>query len=72
MRLQNGGTYGRIWASANAKPIVGDWNGDGKDAPGVYLPGSGALVMRLQNGGTYGRIWTSANAAPVVGDWDGQ
>ena len=71
MRLQNGGTYGRIWVSKNAISIAGDWDGDGKDDPGVYLPGSGAFVMRLQNGGTYGRIWASKNAIPIVGDWNG-
>jgi hypothetical protein len=61
-------TYG----VASDIPIVGDWNGDGIDTPGVYR--SGAFLLRNSN--TTGDIdiivyLGIAGDLPVVGDWNG-
>jgi hypothetical protein len=58
-------------------PIVGDWNGDGKDTIGVVKDEAGRLGWNLRNsnstGGanihfTYG---SAGSGYPVVGDWNG-
>ena len=58
-------------------PVVGDWNGDGKDTIGVVKDEAGRLGWNLRNsnstGGahihfTYGSAETGY---PVVGDWNG-
>ena len=33
-------------------PVAGDWNGDGKDAVGVYRPSTGQFVLETSLGGT--------------------
>lgn len=58
-------------------PVVGDWNGDGTDTPGVIRNlGQGTLTWLLRNANSsgpaqiqlgYGRGFDEA----VVGDWDG-
>jgi hypothetical protein len=59
---------------AGDKPIVGDWNGDGRDDVGVYRDG----VWYLDSNGVFG--WQSndtvvrfgiAGDTPVAGDWEG-
>ena len=57
-------------------PLVGDWNGDGIDTPGMYDPATATfyLTNRLEGGdadhmfdfGIAGQGWK-----PLVGDWDG-
>jgi RHS repeat-associated protein len=54
-------------------PIVGDWNGDGKDTAGVYRQTTDAFRLRNSNSsgdpdlyfGLYG-----SNDIPVAGDWN--
>jgi surface antigen len=54
-------------------PVVGDWNGDGKDTLGVFHDGQWAL----SNGRTGTKLRTKQVAfgtpgdTPVVGDWNG-
>jgi len=53
-------------------PLVGDWDGDGSETPGLWRDG----VWHLANawGSTADIVFPfgpSAGAAPVVGDWDG-
>ncbi|WP_336216005.1 glycoside hydrolase domain-containing protein [Nonomuraea sp. LPB2021202275-12-8] len=58
-------------------PVVGDWNGDRKDTPGVVCPRSDgqwhwALHNYNQAGGTeYAFNWGSTQCGPIIGDWDG-
>ncbi len=62
----------------NAKPVIGDWNGDGRTKIGIYADGvwyldmnqnwawdgTGVDVQGFFGGGV-------PNAKPVVGDWNG-
>src|SRR6266496_3673583 len=60
-------------------PVVGDWNGDGKDSPGIARFGGSAWTFYLTNvingTGVTDQIvtWsgTLASDVPVVGDWNG-
>ena len=55
----------------NAQPLVGDWDGDGRDEPGWYR--NGRVALKMSRGGkawvtrfTYGQ----AGDVAVAGDWD--
>jgi hypothetical protein len=57
------------------RPLLGDWNGDGTQTPGVYDPASGVFLLRnsITTGFadvafTFGPI---AGSVPIVGDWNG-
>jgi len=56
-------------------PVVGDWNGDGKDTIGLYWPWDRTWHLRdtLTTGSTdYGfQRGKNSTIIPVVGDWDG-
>ena len=53
------------------RPVVGDWNGDGRSTPGLFREGRWALTNALSSGAdkvvTYGR----KGDIPIVGDWNG-
>jgi hypothetical protein len=56
--------------------IAGDWNGDGKDSPGVYRPSN--QVFFLSNSTCNCSVFADyqlglglAGDTPFVGDWDG-
>jgi hypothetical protein len=56
-------------------PLVGDWDGDGVDSPGLYDPATGSFFLR--NSCTPGPADLSftfgpPGALPVVGDWSGE
>jgi Tol biopolymer transport system component len=59
-------------------PVVGDWNGDGKDTPGVFRPGSPGTFF-LTNSNTNNTAppadivfnFGATGDRPVAGDWDG-
>ena len=70
---QSGTTQFCIPGAETGTPIVGDWNGDGKDTIGVYNPANG--VFRLRNSNSAGPtqiIFTfgSPNWIPLTGDWN--
>jgi len=50
-------------------PLVGDWDGNGRDEPGWW--DGGRVAVRLSSGEV--RRWSFGRAGdvPVVGDWDG-
>src|SRR5205085_6499027 len=54
-------------------PVVGDWNGDGRDDIGTFKAGTWTLRYGaspgLANAGTFN--FGAADAQPVVGDWNG-
>jgi hypothetical protein len=58
--------YGNI----GDQPIIGDWDGDGKDDIGVYQPNTATFVQRT---GTtdYDIQYGNIGDQPIIGDWDG-
>jgi hypothetical protein len=67
-------TYG---AAETDFPLVGDWDGDGKDTPGVVRHSGSRLLWLLRNSNTSGSakvrfyFGTAGSDFPVVGDWNG-
>jgi len=60
---------------SNLTPVVGDWDGDGDDTPGLYDQTTGAWLLINQNASIapeisfpYGEF---SGAVPISGDWDG-
>jgi hypothetical protein len=73
---------GRLWVTmnfrqhtsgvpANAVPVAGDWNGDGRVTPGWFYRGKWYL-RNANTTGTSWRVFTYGKAGdrPVVGDWN--
>lgn len=61
----------RPTGGAGAQPLVGDWNGDGRDDPGWYRKGQVALRMTGPSGAWTKRFrYGAAGDVAVVGDWD--
>jgi hypothetical protein len=69
-------------AHSHDLPVVGDWNGDGKDSVGLYDPGTSTFYLRntdsLQGPNDHGYADIVFNYGarhskmlPVIGDWDG-
>jgi murein DD-endopeptidase MepM/ murein hydrolase activator NlpD len=58
-------------------PVAGDWDGDGRDTPGVFQPSSGRWVLtnslqpQVDTGNRIRLTFGDASYLPVVGDWDG-
>ncbi len=73
------GANGEIFANykfgaRNAKPIVGDWNGDGADCVGIYVDGRWFLDRNGDGVWDSEDLWAelgSKSDQPVSGDWDG-
>ncbi len=60
-----------VWARRGI-PVMGDWNGDGRDTPGWYKRGWWYLTNRQD--GKRAQVIVGYGAAkdfPIVGDWDG-
>ena len=60
--------------AAGDVPVVGDWNGDGKDTVGSYRPSTSTFRFRnsASNGApdiTY--VLGAVGDTPVIGDWNG-
>jgi hypothetical protein len=65
------GAAGNGWT-----PIVGDWNGDGKDTIGLYDPTASVFYLRNSNDAGYADVYFMYGPAnsgwkPIVGDWNG-
>jgi uncharacterized delta-60 repeat protein len=61
-----------IYGIQNDVPVSGDWDGDGKDSPGIYRNG----VFYLRNSNNTGVAdleiaFGNPGDIPIVGDWDG-
>jgi hypothetical protein len=58
-------------------PVVGDWDGDGKDGLGYYDPATRSFHLRNAldaNGGadlTFVAEYAASGDVPIAGDWDG-
>jgi hypothetical protein len=60
-------------------PLIGDWNGDGRDSVGMWFPWDNTMHLRnsLSAGPSdyifsYGTSSNGVEGVPLVGDWDGQ
>jgi peptidoglycan/xylan/chitin deacetylase (PgdA/CDA1 family) len=67
-----GYTFVDLYGRTADRPVVGDWDGDGIDTPGVVR----GATWYLRNSNTSGPAditlrWGFAYDRPVVGDWDG-
>ena len=54
-------------------PVVGDWNGDGIDTPGVVMGGDNWYLRNSNTPGAADIVFNygSPGAIPFVGDWNG-
>ena len=53
------------------RPVVGDWDGDGKDTPGVVRGNVWYLNNNFDNTADVAFGYGKTTDRPVVGDWDG-
>ncbi|MEX2555255.1 MAG: cell surface protein, partial [Actinomycetota bacterium] len=52
-------------------PIVGDWDGDGDDEPGVHRGNVWYLADQAPPGSVTAFAFGRSTDTPIVGDWDG-
>lgn len=80
MKIQrSGGDYTNtiMWGLANSQPLVGDYNGDGKDDLAIFYPPTGAWYIRQYADDVSptaivnGTRWGFATCKAVPGDYDG-
>jgi extracellular elastinolytic metalloproteinase len=64
-----------IFGAPGAKPIAGDWDGDGVDTVGVYEPINGTFFLRNSNASgpadvtvVFGPL--ASGMLPIAGDWN--
>lgn len=50
-------------------PLVGDWDGDGRDTPGWYS--DGRVFLQAADGSLTSYVFGGPGHVPIVGDWDG-
>ncbi len=65
-----------VYGLAGDLPLVGDWDGNGSETPGVYRPAEATFYLRNSNtGGAADIVFRYGTPGigqwPVVGDWDG-
>jgi hypothetical protein len=69
----------KAFGAAGDLPVVGDWNGSGKDKIGVFRPSTGKWILDLNNSRTVNKCSLDScifsfglpGDLPVVGDWNG-
>jgi hypothetical protein len=65
------------FGTAGDLPVVGDWNGDGKDTPGVYRPSTNVFFLTNGNANNstppvdFSFGLGAPGDLPVAGDWNG-
>lgn len=63
------------FGAAGDLPVVGDWNGDGRDTPGVYRPSTSTFFLTNSTTSTppvdISFPLGTAGDLPVAGDWNG-
>ncbi len=75
-QLTGSGSPSFVFGNTGDYPVVGDWDGNGTDTPGVVRRQANVLMWVLSNWGNGGGPLTVFNFGntedfPVVGDWDG-
>ncbi len=63
-----------VFGNPDARPVSGDWDGDGREEMGIFLHGHWLLDLngngRWDASDLYARLGTAADL-PATGDWDG-
>ena len=62
------------FGAGGAVAVGGDWNGDGTDSIGLYIPGSAVFFLKNSNSGGGADVtagFGGPGLVPIVGDWDG-
>jgi hypothetical protein len=59
------------WGSPNDKPVIADYDGDGKTDPAVFRPSTGEWFIQRGRDGFYAIQFGALEDKPVVGDYDG-
>ena len=64
------------WGLPNDTPVIGDWNGDGKDGIGIFRSSSGIWSLDSNEnfaweGSDVSLSWGLPGDIPVIGDWNG-
>ena len=64
------------WGLPGDVPVIGDWNGDGRDDIGIFRPTAG--IWSLDSNGNFAwevsdksLSWGLPHDEPVIGDWNG-
>ena len=63
------GTNVVVYAACQTSPIVGDWNGDGRDDPASYVSSHGVFLLFDAARPFY--QFGQAGDTPLIGDWNG-
>lgn len=58
------------WGSPGDKPVIADYDGDGKVDPAVFRPSTGEWFIQRSRDGFYAIQFGAAEDKPVVGDYD--
>lgn len=69
------GTIDKIFSIPNIKdhyiPFLGDWDGDGSDTPGLFVPSKTEWVLYDQNEVAVANYFLGEESdIPIIGDWD--
>ncbi len=67
----NAGFISYAWGSPGDKPVVSDYDGDGKTDAAVFRPSNGAWYIQRSRDGFHAIQFGIAEDKPVVGDYDG-
>ena len=71
----SGATVDQFWfGNPGDVPLMGDWDNDGTDTPGMYRPSSGFVYVRNSNDdgvADFEFFYGIPGDIPIVGDWDG-
>jgi hypothetical protein len=66
------------WGGSGDKPVVGDWNGDGKTKIGIFRDSNGTWYLDTDGDGHFDNCvldkclaWGGSEDKPVLGDWNG-
>ena len=61
------------YGSSTDIPVVGDWNGNGRDTIGLFTPSNRVWYLDYDNDGVPEKLisYGSSTDIPVVGDWNG-
>ena len=59
------------WGERGDKPVLGDYDRDGRNDYAVFRPSTGEWHFAYSNGGTSRQVFGAGDDKPVPGDYDG-